>query len=244
MIFNLISLFPDIFDALQHGVIKRPLNSKSITLKHWDPRDYTHDNHRSIDDRPYGGGPGMVMLYQPLKDTIDAIKASTQSGPIIHLTPQGKPLEQADIAALAQLPAATLLCSRYEGVDQRLLDQEVDISYCIGDFVVSGGEIPAMMLIDAVARLLPGTLNDPQSAIEDSFNDGLLDCPHYTRPEQINDINVPKVLLSGDHKAINRWRQQEKLISTWQKRPDLIKRRVLTDDQQAVLDEYKKGNES
>lgn len=238
MIFNLISLFPEIFEALQIGVIRRAFDSEAIKLRHWNPRDYTTDTHQSVDDRPYGGGPGMVMLYQPLKDTIDNIKTTAQSGPIIHLTPQGKPLQQADIAHLATLPAATLLCSRYEGVDQRLLDSEIDASYSIGDFVVSGGELPAMMLIDAVARLMPGTLNDPQSAIEESFNDDLLDCPHYTRPEQINGLTVPKVLLSGDHKAIKQWRDQEKLISTWQKRPDLIKRRVLTDDEQAVLDEY------
>lgn len=239
MIFNLISLFPDIFDALHYGVINRALTSNAITLKHYNPRDFTHDIHRSIDDRPYGGGPGMVMCYQPLKDTVDHIKAQQCCGPVIHLSPQGKPLQQADILRLAKLEHLTLLCSRYEGVDERFIEHEVDEEYCIGDFVVSGGELPAMMLIDAVARLLPGTLNDAESAVQDSFSDGLLDCPHYTRPEVINDLKVPKVLQSGNHQAITAWRNKEKLIRTWQKRPDLIKRRVLTEAESAVLAQHK-----
>lgn len=238
MIFNLISLFPEIFSALNYGVINRPLKSGAIELTHWNPRDYTTDKHQSVDDRPFGGGPGMVMRYQPLKDTIDHIKQS-HKGPVIHLSPQGKPIEQADIKRLSELSDITLLCSRYEGVDQRLINTEVDEEYSIGDFVVSGGELPAMLLIDAIARLLPGTLNDPNSAKEDSFSDGLLDCPHYTRPEVVNGLKTPKTLLSGDHQAINRWRLKEKLISTWQKRPDLIKRRVLTDQEQSLLDSIK-----
>lgn len=239
MIFNLISLFPEMFDALNFGVLRRALDSQQIQLHHCNPRDFTHDAHQSVDDRPYGGGPGMVMRYQPLKDAIDHLNTVGQTGPVIHLSPQGKPLEQADIARLAKLPVITLLCSRYEGVDQRLIDSEIDEEYSIGDFVVSGGELPAMMLIDAVARLLPGTLNDPRSATEDSFSDGLLDCPHYTRPEVINDLIVPKVLLSGNHQQISAWRHKEKLIRTWQKRPDLIKRRVLTAAEEAVLAEQK-----
>jgi tRNA (guanine37-N1)-methyltransferase len=241
MNFNLISLFPEMFDILRFGVVRRALETQSIVLEHHNPRDYTTDKHRTIDDRPYGGGPGMVMLYQPLKDTVDAI---TNKGPVIHLSPQGKPLEQADIKRLASLESLTLLCSRYEGVDERFIQSEVDEEFCIGDFVVSGGELPAMMLIDAVARLLPGTLNGTESAEQDSFSDGLLDCPHYTRPEVINGTNVPKVLLSGDHQAINAYRSKEKLIRTWQKRPDLIKRRVLTDEEQSVLADQKgKENE-
>lgn len=236
MIFNLISLFPEMFDALNFGVVRRAQEHNAIQLKHFNPRDYTQDAYRRVDDRPYGGGPGMVMLYQPLKDTLDAIK---HQGPVIHLSPQGKPLEQADIKRLATHDSLTLLCSRYEGVDERFITSHVDLEYCVGDFVVSGGELPAMMLMDAVARLLPGTLNDPESAEQDSFADGLLDCPHYTRPEVINGIKVPKVLQSGDHQAIKTFRNKEKLIRTWQRRPDLIKRRVLTEEEQSVLDQIK-----
>ncbi len=236
MNFNLISLFPAIFDALHYGVIRRAFESHSITLHHYNPRDYTHDAYHRVDERPYGGGPGMVMLYQPLKDTLDAIQ---NRGPVIHLSPQGRPLQQADIKRLATLESLTLLCSRYEGVDERFIASHVDEEYCIGDFVVSGGELPAMMLIDAVARLLPGTLNDAQSAEQDSFSDGLLDHPHYTRPEVVNGMNVPKILQSGNHQAINTYRHKEKLIRTWQKRPDLIKRRVLTDEERSVLDQLK-----
>lgn len=239
MIFNLLSLFPEMFNSLNYGVINRALKNGSIQLTHCNPRDFTHDAHRSVDDRPYGGGPGMVMCYQPLKDAVEHLRATKSCGRVIHLSPQGKPLQQADIARLAKLEHITLLCSRYEGVDERFIKTEVDKEYCIGDFVVSGGELPAMMLIDAVARLLPGTLNDAQSAEQDSFSDGLLDCPHFTRPEVINDMKVPKVLLSGNHQAINAWRSKEKLIRTWQKRPDLIKRRVLTEAESAVLAQQK-----
>ena len=241
MNFNLISLFPEMFAGLEYGVISRAIKNQKVTLTHWNPRDYTADLHRSVDDRPFGGGPGMVMLYQPLKDTIDAIK-TTHQGPVIHLSPQGRPLQQVDVQRLAALEDITLLCSRYEGVDERLIETEIDEEISIGDFVVSGGELPAMMLIDAIARLLPGTLNDPQSAEQDSFSDGLLDCPHYTRPEVINGLKTPKTLLSGHHQAINRWRSKEKLIRTWQRRPDLIKRRVLTDEEQSILDSIKGGS--
>ncbi len=241
MNFNIVSLFPEMFTALQFGVIHRAISNHSMELTYWNPRDFTHDKHRTVDDRPYGGGPGMVMLYQPLKDTLDAIQ---QPGLVIHLSPQGKPLEQTDIKRFASLSSITLVCSRYEGVDERFIANEVDEEYCIGDFVVSGGELPAMMLIDAVARLLPGTLNDEQSALQDSFADGLLDCPHFTRPEVINGLCVPKVLQNGDHKAINAYRNKEKLIRTWQRRPDLIKRRILTDEERSVLEQHKvKNNE-
>lgn len=236
MNFNLITLFPEMFNALNYGVIRRAIATKQIELTYWNPRDATHDAHHTVDDRPYGGGPGMVMLYQPLKDTLDRIQPR---GLVVHLSAQGKPVEQADIQQLATLPAITVLCSRYEGVDERFLQTHVDIEYGVGDFIVSGGELPAMMLIDAIARLLPGTLNDPQSAEQDSFSDGLLDCPHFTRPEVIDDLRVPKVLLSGDHQAIAAYRKKEKLIRTWQRRPDLIKRRVLTDEERLLLEHYR-----
>lgn len=235
MNFNLISLLPDMFQALNYGVIGRAIERQIITLTHWQPREFTHDTHQTIDDRPYGGGPGMVMRYQPLKDTLDTIHQHGKTGPVIHLSPEGEPLTHQLAQSLAETSTLTLLCSRYEGVDQRLLDTEIDHSISIGDFVVSGGELPAMLLIDAITRLLPGVLGDDQSAIEDSFVDGLLDCPHYTRPALINGLNVPNILTSGDHAAINTWRHKEKLIKTWQKRPDLIKRRVLTEAERAVL---------
>lgn len=235
MIFNLISLMPAMFSALEWGVVGRALNNNTIHLTHWQPRDFTHDAHQSVDDRPYGGGPGMVMRYEPLKAAIDTIRQTTQAGPIIHLSPDGSPVTHETIERLAKLPAITLLCSRYEGVDERLLATEIDESVSVGDCVVSGGELPAMMLIDAITRLLPGVLNDPQSAEQDSFTDDLLDCPHYTRPEKINGLDVPSVLLSGNHAAIQAWRHKEKLIKTWQKRPDLIKRRVLIDEDLDIL---------
>lgn len=235
MIFNLISLLPDMFQALNAGVIGRAIERQHITLAHWQPRDFTQDAHNTVDDRPYGGGPGMVMMYQPLKDTLDAVHNAGKQGPVIHLSPDGEPLTHALAQSLAKETAVTLLCSRYEGVDQRLLDTEVDRSISIGDFVVSGGELPAMLLIDAITRLIPGVLGDSQSAVEDSFVDGLLDCPHYTRPAEINGLATPPILMSGDHAAIAAWRHKEKLIKTWQKRPDLIKRRVLTETERAVL---------
>ena len=244
MIFNIITLLPEMFDALHAGVIGRAITNNLIQLNYFNPRDYTHDTHHTVDDRPYGGGPGMVMLYQPLKDTLDDIKRKhTHKAPVIHLSPQGKPATQDDIKRLSTLPELTLLCSRYEGVDERLIQSEVDEEVCIGDFVVSGGELPAMMLIDSITRLLPGTLNDPLSALQDSFADGLLDCPHYTRPETINGMATPKILLSGHHEAINDWRLKEKWIRTWQKRPDLIKRLTLTHEQKSMLDQIK-GNDN
>lgn len=240
MIFNVITLLPDMFNALKFGIIGRALANNLIHFNTYNPRDYTYDTHHTVDDRPYGGGPGMVMLYQPLKEAIDDIKKSQKSNaPVIHLSPQGKPVTQNDIQRLSTLPELTLLCSRYEGVDERLIQNHVDEEYCIGDFVVSGGELPAMMLIDSITRLLPGTLNDPLSALQDSFSDGLLDCPHYTRPETIDGLTTPKILLSGHHEAINDWRLKEKWIRTWQKRPDLIKRLTLTNEQKSLLDEIK-----
>lgn len=227
MNFNLITLFPQMFSALESGITNRALKEKLIQLKTWNPRDYTHDAHRTVDDRPYGGGPGMVMLYQPLKDTLDDIKRQqTLKGPVIYLSPQGKPLTQEAVARFSSLPDLTLLCGRYEGIDERFIKTEIDEEWSVGDYVVSGGELPAMLLIDAITRLLPGALGDAQSAEQDSFSNGLLDHPHYTRPENINGLKVPDVLLSGDHKAIKYWRKQQSELNTWQKRPDLIKRRV------------------
>jgi tRNA (guanine37-N1)-methyltransferase len=219
-----ITLFPEMFSALtESGVSRRALQSNLYTLQSWNPRQFTQDRHKTVDDRPYGGGPGMVMLYQPLKDTLQAIRAQASTRPhVVYLSPQGKPLTQAKVAVLAEREHLVLLCGRYEGVDERLLISEVDEEISIGDFVVSGGELPAMMLMDAVIRLLPGALGHAQSAEQDSFSDGLLDCPHYTRPEEIDGMAVPSVLLEGNHAKIAAWRQAQKLERTRERRPDLL----------------------
>ncbi|MDX1347356.1 MAG: tRNA (guanosine(37)-N1)-methyltransferase TrmD [Thiomicrorhabdus chilensis] len=224
MRFDVITLFPEMFSALtESGVSRRALQSELYDLKTWNPRQFTTDKHKTVDDRPYGGGPGMVMMYQPLKDTISAIKAESPAKPhVVYLSPQGRPLTQAKVAELAQYDQITLLCGRYEGVDERLLVSEVDEEISIGDFVVSGGELPAMMLMDAVIRLIPGALGHHQSAEQDSFSDGLLDCPHYTRPEVVDEMAVPSVLLEGNHAKIDAWRQAQKLERTQKRRPDLL----------------------
>lgn len=223
MRFDVITLFPEMFGALtESGVSRRALQSGLYSLKTWNPRQFTTDKHKTVDDRPYGGGPGMVMLYQPLKDAIDAIRADAPAKPyVVYLSPQGQPLTQARVQALMQQPCITLLCGRYEGVDERLLETQVDEEISIGDFVVSGGELPAMMLMDAMIRLLPGALGHDQSAEQDSFSDGLLDCPHYTRPEEVDGLAVPAVLVEGHHAKIDAWRQAQKRARTQARRPDL-----------------------
>lgn len=226
MRFDVITLFPEMFSALtESGVSRRALQSELYQIKTWNPRQFTTDKHKTVDDRPYGGGPGMLMMYQPLKDTITAIKSEQAVKPhVVYLSPQGQPLTQEKAEQLAQLESVTLLCGRYEGVDERLLISEVDEEISIGDFVVSGGELPAMMLMDAAIRLLPGALGHNQSAEQDSFSDGLLDCPHYTRPEVVDGMAVPNVLMEGNHAKIDAWRQAQKLERTQQRRPDLLKK--------------------
>ena len=236
---GIISLFPQMFSALEHSIPGRAQQQELLQLDFWDPRDYTDDPHRTVDDRPYGGGPSMVMKYAPLKDAILTAQQALQPAKVIHLSPQGRSLNQQDLPKLLS-QNLILLCSRYEGVDQRLIDAHVDEELSIGDYVVSGGELPAMVLIDALCRLIPGSLGHPLSAEQDSYTNNLLDCPHYTRPETIADQKVPKVLLSGDHTAIERWRLQQSLGRTWQKRPDLLKRRTLTELEQELLGEYRK----
>jgi tRNA (guanine37-N1)-methyltransferase len=235
---HIISLFAQMFQALEYGIVGRALTQKLLQIHTWNPRDFTTDIHHTVDDRPYGGGPGMVMKFAPLYAAIQAAK--TQQGtdtPVIYLSPQGQPLKQAHIAQLAQYPAMVLLAGRYEGVDQRLIDRAVDEIWSVGDYVVSGGELPIMLLIDAMTRLLPGALGDAESAAQDSFSQGLLDCPHYTRPEEIDGMRVPEVLRSGDHAAIARWRMQQSLKNTWQMRPDLLKILNLSSEQQRLLEE-------
>ena len=248
--FDVVTLFPEIFSAVTHsGITRRAVERGLWSLNTWNPRDFTQDAHRTVDDRPYGGGPGMVMMPEPLNQAINAARerqkqAVGQAGRVIYLSPQGAPLNHQRVLELSKLPGLILLCGRYEGVDQRLIDLEVDEEISLGDFVLSGGEIPALALIDAVVRQLPGALNDAESAVEDSFVDGLLDCPHYTRPEEYRGHKVPAVLLSGNHAEIRRWRLKQSLGRTWLRRPDLLQNRVLTKEQQRLLDAYQAEQET
>jgi tRNA (guanine37-N1)-methyltransferase len=223
----------------QQGVIGRAIKSGLLNIDTFNPRDYTHDRHRTVDDRPYGGGPGMLMMVKPLTDAISAARqAGGENTKVIYLSPQGKKLDQAGVKALAEYDSTVLLCGRYEGVDERVIENHVDEEWSIGDYVLSGGELPAMVLMDAVARLVPGVLGHAASAVEDSFADGLLDCPHYTRPEVLDGQAVPPVLLSGDHEKIRQWRHMQSLGRTWQRRPELLTNLALTEEQQRLLDEY------
>jgi tRNA (guanine37-N1)-methyltransferase len=230
MRFDVITLFPDLFTPhLQLGVTRRAFESRQVDVQLWPLRDFAEDAYRRVDDRPYGGGPGMVMLVEPLQKALAAVRAAraeAQPAPLVHFTPTGRRIDQALVQELAASPGAVLLCGRYEGVDQRFLDAEVDLELSLGDFVLSGGELPALALLDAVARLQPGVLNDAQSHEQDSFSDGLLDCPHYSRPEVLQTPDgpqpVPPVLLSGHHAQIARWRRERSLELTARRRPDLI----------------------
>lgn len=236
---HVVSLFPDMFTPLiEHGVIGRAASTGKLTLHTWNPRDYALDKHRTVDDRPYGGGPGMVMQVQPLRDAILAAKAAAPQAKVIYLSPQGQRFTQATAIEMSDLTEIILVAGRYEGIDERLIKQYVDEEWSIGDYVLSGGELPAMVLIDAVARLLPEVLGHNESAQQDSFMDGLLDCPHYTRPEVFEDESVPDVLLSGDHKAIAAWRLQQALGRTWERRPDLLEKRDLNSTEQTLLSAY------
>lgn len=228
MRFDVITLFPDLFTPfLQLGVTRRAYESGQVDVRLWPLRDHAEDNYRRVDDRPYGGGPGMVMLVEPLERALAAVRADRQvAAPVIHFSPTGRVLDQALLRELAVGPGAILLCGRYEGIDQRLLDRQVDLELSLGDFVLSGGELPALALLDGVARLQEGVLADARSHEQDSFEDGLLDCPHYSRPEVLQTESgpcpVPQVLLSGHHANIARWRRERSLALTAERRPDLI----------------------
>ncbi len=238
--FGVVSLFPDMFAPFtQQGVIGRAVKSGTLSVDTFNPRDFTHDRHRTVDDRPYGGGPGMLMMVKPLTDAIQAAKkVGGENSKVIYLSPQGKPLDQAGAQRLANIDRTILICGRYEGIDDRVIERHVDEEISIGDYVLSGGELPAMVLMDAVARLVPGVLGHKASAVEDSFTDGLLDCPHYTRPEILDGQKVPEVLLSGDHEKIRQWRLMQSLGRTLQRRPDLLNHLALTEEQQRLLDHY------
>ncbi len=237
--FDIVTLFPEMFAAVtQSGIPRKALEAGLWRLETWNPRDFTTDNYRTVDDRPYGGGPGMVMLAEPLEKTLDAVRAAG-GGNVVYLSPQGRRLDHEKVMELSARAAVTLLCGRYEGVDERLIRRRVDEELSLGDFVLSGGELAAMAVIDAVVRQLPGALGDGQSAAEESFVAGLLDCPQYTRPESYAGDKVPEVLLSGHHEQIRRWRLKQALGRTWLRRPELVAARNLSAEEQGLLEEFK-----
>lgn len=241
---GVITLFPDMFKAItEQGVSGRAVKNGLIQVQCWNPRDFTTDKHRTVDDRPYGGGPGMLMMVQPLRDAIMAAKAAADGdAKVIYLSPQGRRLDQPGVEELSTNKKLILICGRYEGIDERIIQSLVDEEWSIGDYVLSGGELPAMTLIDAVSRLVPGVLGKMASVEQDSFSDGLLDCPHYTRPECLDGESVPSVLLSGNHKNIKRWREEQSLIRTFERRPDLINNLALTDQQENILANFVENN--
>lgn len=241
---DVVTLFPDMIrEASRHGVLGRAQETGRLRLGAWNPRDYTTDRHRTVDDRPYGGGPGMVMKVEPLRAALVAARQAVPGAQVVALSPQGAPFDQARARELASRKALILVAGRYEGIDERVLETEVDAELSLGDYVLSGGELAALVVIDAVARLLPGVLGDADSAQQDSFMDGLLDCPHYTRPEELDGRRVPAVLLGGDHAEIRRWRHKQALGRTWLRRPDLLAARGMSDEEQRLLEEFLKEHE-
>ena len=248
--FDVITIFPEMFEALtRHGITRRALEEGLFELKTWDPRDFTTDNYRRVDDRPYGGGPGMVMMAEPLQASIDAAVARQRAAGVerplvVLLSPQGERLDEALVKALAAEPGVVLVAGRYEGVDERVVARSVHREVSIGDYVTSGGELPAMVLIDCVVRRIPGSLNDAESASQDSFSDGMLDWPHYTRPEKWGETQVPEVLMSGNHASIARWRRKQALGRTWDRRPDLVDEAKLSREDRQLLEEYRREQQA
>jgi tRNA (guanine37-N1)-methyltransferase len=246
MQFDVVTIFPEMFEAVtRHGITRRALEEGRFGFAAWNPRDFVADNHRTVDDRPYGGGPGMVMLADPLEACIDAAIARQASKgvaapKVVLMSPQGERLDERVVQELSAEKGLVLIAGRYEGIDERLIAKRVDREVSIGDFVISGGELPAMVVIDSIVRRLPGSLNDAQSAEQDSFCAGLLDWPHYTRPEEWKGSRVPEVLLSGNHAAIARWRRKLALGRTWERRPDLLQGLELTKEDAKLLDEYRR----
>lgn len=239
--FAVVTLFPEMFDSFfSQGVIGRAVKKGLIDVYVFNPRDYTHDKHRTVDDRPYGGGPGMLMMVQPLTDAIaDAKAALGDNVKVVYLSPQGRKLDYDGVKHIGQYSDVVLVAGRYEGIDERIIETLIDEEISIGDYVLSGGELPAMVLMDTVSRLLPEVLGHNKSAVEDSFTNGLLDCPHYTRPEVYESKSVPEVLLSGNHEKIRQWRLEESLKRTQQRRPDLLNNLALTEEQQSILAKLK-----
>lgn len=244
---GIVTLFPEMFAAVtEHGISGRAVRSGLMNLELFNPRDYTTDRHRTVDDKPFGGGPGMLMKTEPLMASIAAARQAVakkqtagESAKVIYLSPQGKTLKQDSIIDLAKREGMVLLCGRYQGIDNRVLESEIDEEWSLGDFVISGGELAAMTLIDAMTRFQPGALGDEGSALEDSFSNGLLHSPEYTRPQSIIGKDVPEVLLSGDHEAIRKWRLKQSLGATWLKRPDLLAAISLQPEQEELLEQFK-----
>lgn len=244
--FDVVTLFPEMFAAVtESGIPRRAREAGVWRLVLWNPRDFTADNYRTVDDRPYGGGPGMLMLAEPLEHTLNAVVDSQepQRGRVVYLSPQGARLDHSKVLEFSRAPALTLLCGRYEGIDERLIRRRVDEQISLGDFVLSGGELAAMVVIDAVVRQLPGALGGEQSAVEESFANGLLEGPQYTRPERYAGEAVPEVLLSGHHAAIRRWRLKQALGRTWLRRPELLRERYLSDEERGLLEEFRQESE-
>ena len=246
MQFDVVTIFPEMFEAVtRHGITRRALEEGRFGFATWNPRDFVSDNHRTVDDRPYGGGPGMVMLADPLEACLDAAigrqkEEGVASPKVVLMSPQGERLDERVVRELSSEQGLVILAGRYEGIDERLIAKRVDREVSIGDFVVSGGELPAMMVMDSIVRRLPGSLNDAESAAQDSFSAGLLDWPHYTRPEEWKGARVPDVLLSGNHAVIARWRRKQALGRTWERRPDLLDGLELSKEDAKLLDEYKR----
>ncbi|WP_392551879.1 tRNA (guanosine(37)-N1)-methyltransferase TrmD [Orbus wheelerorum] len=239
---GIISLFPEMFQAITHyGVTSRAVKNNLLDVKYWSPRDFAYDKHKTVDDRPYGGGPGMLMMVQPLRDAIHAAKSELgDDTKVIYLSPQGRKLDQKGVYELSKHDKVILVCGRYEGIDERIIQTEIDEEWSIGDYVLSGGELPAMVIVDAIARFIPGVLHHAASAEEDSFANGLLDCPHYTRPEVLDAMAVPDILMSGHHEEIRLWRLKQSLGRTWLRREDLLNNLALTDEEQRLLTEFKR----
>lgn len=242
MHFDVITLFPEmILEGSKHGVTGKAVEKKVVGLSVWNPRDYTHDKHHTVDDRPYGGGPGMVMKYHPLNDAVNAAKSKhgCEDSKVIYLSPQGKPMTQELLMDASRLSQLVLVAGRYEGIDERFVESVCDEEWSLGDYVISGGELAALVVIDAITRLVPGVLGDEDSAKQDSFMEGLLDYPHFTRPEKGDLSVVPDVLLSGNHQEIQRWRMKQAIGRTALRRPDLLKNKELTAEQEALLKEFR-----
>ena len=248
--FDVVTIFPEMLEAIaRHGITRRALEEGVFELKTWDPRSFATDNYRRVDDRPYGGGPGMVMLPEPLEACIDGAKArqraaGVEAPKVVLMSPQGQRLDEGLVKELSLEAGLVVIAGRYEGVDERLVARSVDREVSIGDYVTSGGELPAMVMIDCIVRRLPGSLNDAESASQDSFSAGLLDWPHYTRPEEWKHARVPEVLLSGNHAAIARWRRKQALGRTWDRRPELIDEAGLAREDRQLLDEYRKEQQA
>ena len=240
MFFGVITLFPEMFRAVTgQGVTRRAVERGLIEVRCWNPRDFTLDKYKTVDDRPYGGGPGMLMKVQPLYDAISAARAEAPAGTkVVCMSPQGVPLNHSLVTSIHAWGSVILVAGRYEGIDERILQKEVDLEVSIGDYVLSGGELPAMCVIDAVSRMVPGVLGDIRNAMEDTFAEGLLHYPQYTRPEEINGMKVPDILLSGDHAKVRRWRLKQSLGRTYENRPDLLHSRQLSSEEEALLAEY------